>query len=131
MNDSPTTKIVLYHNPNCSKSCDALKLLETHRLTIQVKLYLIDGISADDVLDLTKKLAMHPSEFVRKGEPEYKALETDEFSIEEWCAIIETHPILLERPIVIIENQAIIARPSTRILGLLKNVNNRKKDTLL
>jgi len=109
----------LYHNPRCSKSRTALLLLQQRQVLVDVRLYLTDGIDADEVLELTKKLGLHPSEFVRKNEPEYKALGTDEFSIEEWADIIERYPILLQRPIAVTDDRAVIGRPPEQVLTLL------------
>ena len=109
----------LYHNPRCRKSREALAILESQNIDFKVKLYLKDGIDADEVVELSKKLGMHPSEFVRKNEQPYKDLGTDEFSIEEWSDIIENNPILLERPILVVNNQAVIGRPPENILNLL------------
>lgn len=109
----------IYHNPRCRKSREALLILESKNIEFKIKLYLKDGIDADEVVDLSKKLGMHPSEFVRKGEAVYKDLGTDEFSIEEWADIIENNPILLERPILVVDDKAIIGRPPENILSLL------------
>ena len=109
----------LYHNPRCSKSRAALALLQERRVPVAVVRYLTDGIDADEVVELTKKLGLHPSEFVRKNEPEFKALGTDEFSIEEWADIIERHPILLQRPIAVTDDRAVIGRPPEQVLTLL------------
>lgn len=111
--------MVFYHNPRCSKSRQALALLKEKNIDVQIKLYLKDGIESDEVVVLSKALGMHPSEFVRKGESEYKELGTDEFSIEEWADIIEKAPILLERPILLKGDQAVIGRPPENILSLL------------
>ena len=119
MYDYSNMTIVLYHNPRCSKSRQALAILQKQNIDVQIKLYLQDGIDADEVVDLSKKLAMHPSEFVRKGEQAYKDLGTDEFSIEEWSAIIEEHPILLERPILVLNDRAVIGRPPEKILTII------------
>ena len=59
--------MILYHNPRCSKSRQALALLQEKNIQVQVKLYLKDGVDADEVVALSKALGMHPSEFVRKG----------------------------------------------------------------
>ena len=53
-------------------------------------------------------------------EAEYKALGTDEFSIEEWADIIENAPILLERPILLNGDQAVIGRPPENVLQLIR-----------
>lgn len=110
---------IFYHNPRCSKSRQALALLEERNVDFEIRYYLKDGIDADDVVELSKKLDLHPSEFVRKGESAYKDLGTDEFSIEEWSDIIENNPILLERPIFVVGEKAIIGRPSENVLKLL------------
>ena len=110
---------ILYHNPRCRKSRAALSLLESKGVEVKVRLYLKDGLDADEIVDLTKKLGMHPSEFIRKNEPEYKELDADEFSIEEWADIIENNPILLERPILVIGERAVIGRPPENVLSIL------------
>ena len=112
-------KSIFYHNPRCSKSRQALALLEAQNIEFEIKLYLQDGVEADEVVALSKKLSMHPSEFIRKGEPVYKDLGADEFSIEEWAAIIEEHPILLERPILMVGDKAIIGRPPEAVLTII------------
>ncbi len=111
--------MLFYHNPRCKKSREALDLLKSNGVQVTIKLYLRDGIDSEEVVELSKKLGRHPSEFIRKNEPVYKALETDEFSIEEWADIIENNPILLERPILVVGNQAVIGRPPEAILSLL------------
>ena len=111
---------LMYHNPRCRKSREALSLLEKRGIHVELKLYLNDGIDADEVVGLSKKLGMHPSEFVRKNEASYKTLGTDEFSIEEWADIIENNPILLERPILVINDRAVIGRPPENILSILE-----------
>jgi arsenate reductase len=111
---------ILYHNPRCSKSRQAFAILQEHNIGVEIRLYLKDGIDADDVVELSKKLELHPSEFVRKNEPAYKDLGTDEFSIEEWADIIENNPILLERPILVVGQKAVIGRPPENVLKLIK-----------
>lgn len=111
--------MILYHNPRCSKSRQSLALLQERNIDVAIKLYLKDGIDADEVVALSKALGMHPSEFVRKGEVEYKALGTDEFSIEEWADIIEKAPILLERPIFLVGDSAVLGRPPENVLDLI------------
>ncbi len=111
--------MLFYHNPRCRKSREALALLESKNMPFTIKHYLKEGLDADEIVQLSKMLALHPSEFVRKNEPAYKALGTDEFSIEEWADIIENNPILLERPILVSKNKAVIGRPPENILELI------------
>ena len=67
---------------------------------------------------LSKALGMHRVS-CSKRESEYKALGTDEFSIEEWADIIENAPILLERPILLKGDHAVIGRPPEKVLDLI------------
>ena len=112
--------IIFYHNPRCRKSREALTIIESKGVEVDLRLYLKEGIEADDVVSLSKKLGMHPSEFIRKNEPEYKQLGTDEFSVEEWADIIENNPILLERPILVVGKKAVIGRPPEKVLEILE-----------
>ena len=109
----------LYHNPRCSKSRQALHLLKTSGIDFDIALYIKDGIEADEVVELSKKLHMYPSEFIRKGEPVYKDIGGNDFSLEEWSAIIEQHPILLQRPILVTQTAAIIGRPPELVLSII------------
>lgn len=112
---------IFYHNPRCTKSRQALALLEARNIDIDLRYYLKDGINSNDVIELSQKLDLHPNEFVRKKEPVYKKYSTDEFSLEEWSKIIENNPILLERPILIVGEKAIIGRPPENVLKLLSS----------
>lgn len=109
----------LYHNPKCSKSRQALTILQEAKVSVEVKLYLTEGIKAYEVQVLAKKLELFPTEFIRKNEVIHKQFHSKIFSLEEWSVIIETHPILLQRPIFVVGDQAIIARPPDRIRQLI------------
>ena len=110
---------ILYHNPSCSKSKQALNLLEKANIKFDIKYYLKDGIEADEVVSLSKKLHMYPSEFIRKHEAAYKEIGGEDFSLEEWSAIIEQYPILLQRPIFVTQTDAVIARPPELVLTII------------
>ena len=113
--------LTLIIHPKCSKSQQVLNILSLNQIEPIIIDILDDGIDADDVVRLAKQLEMHPAEFVRKKEPEFKRLKCDEFSIEEWADIIEKSPILLERPIAIMNENAIICRPPEKIITLIKS----------
>ncbi|MFT6633304.1 MAG: arsenate reductase [Bacteriovoracaceae bacterium] len=103
--------VTIYHNPRCSKSRKALELLENKDINLNIIPYLDQGICVKDVLLLAKRLNLNVVDFMRKKEDEFKALSFDTTNNEDCAKAIESHPKLLERPIVMIGEKAIIARP--------------------
>ncbi|WP_457606544.1 arsenate reductase (glutaredoxin) [Nitratifractor sp.] len=113
-------KIVVWHNPRCSKSRNGIKYLEEKGIEYEVRRYLDEPPSVEELKDLLKKLGMKPRELMRTKEKIYRELglkdvEDDEKLIE---AMVE-HPRLIERPIVIKRDRAVVARPETKIDELL------------
>ena len=111
--------VILYHNPKCSKSREVLSLLDSRTLNVEIKDYIKQGLEEDEVVLLSKKLELFPTEFIRKSETAYNALSTHDLSFEEWVNIICENPILLQRPIVVVGSRAVIARPKENALKLL------------
>lgn len=111
----------LFHNPRCSKSRQAKALLEEKEIEFEVIEYLRAPLSEAELEDLFLKLEKPPSEIVRKGESIYKGLSlaTKELSPKEWAKTISQNPILLERPIFLKGEKAIVGRPPEDILKLL------------
>ncbi|QFY88943.1 arsenate reductase (glutaredoxin) [Magnetovirga frankeli] len=111
----------IYHNPRCSKSRQALALLEGQGLEPQIINYLDsppDAARLEQILDL---LRMQPRDLMRKGESEYKDLNLadPDLSREELIAAMVAHPRLIERPIVIRDDQAArLGRPPEQVLEL-------------
>lgn len=113
-------KPVLYHNPRCSKSRQALALLEEHGVEPEVVRYLDAPPSADDVRDLLKRLGVAPAELLRRKEAPYTELGLGPASsADEVAEAIAAHPVLLERPVLVVGQRAVIARPPERVLELL------------
>ena len=112
--------IQIYHNPRCSKSRQALQLLEETGKPHNVILYLKDTLTKEQLTALISKLEITPIELVRKNEQvwkdEYKGKElTDDEVIN---AMLE-NPKLIERPIVVNGNKAVIARPAEALNAIL------------
>lgn len=101
----------IYHNPRCSKSRQALEMLEKKGLDLDVRDYLKEGLTEDEILDLSQALNMPVIDFVRKKEDEFKKYDIDWNDNHAAAVAIVKSPRLLERPIVVTENKAIIARP--------------------
>jgi arsenate reductase len=113
--------VTIYHNPRCSKSRQTLQLLEEQGITPDVKLYLSETPSADEINEVLKKLGFTARELLRTKEQEYKDLELKnlEKTDAEIVDAMIAHPKLIERPIVIKGNQARIGRPPEQVLEIL------------
>jgi arsenate reductase (glutaredoxin) len=111
------TKITIYHNPRCGKSRDSLKLIEEqNNVEVEVIEYLKNTPTKEELKKLLAKLNMKAEEIVRKNEAlykeRYKGLKLNE---EEWVKILCDNPILIERPIVVRNNKAVIGRPPENV----------------
>ncbi|TWR92756.1 arsenate reductase (glutaredoxin) [Pseudomonas saxonica] len=115
------TDLTLYHNPRCSKSRGALELLEARGLTPTVVRYLDTPLTAAQLTDLLRKLNISARQLLRTGEEDYKILNLADDSLSE-AQLIEamaTHPKLIERPILVVGDKAVIGRPPEKILEIL------------
>ena len=112
--------LTIYHNPRCSKSRQALNLIEESGNMVQVVEYLNTPLSKKELQQLVEKLGIKPEELVRKNEAIYKEqFKGKTLSDDEWLEVLEANPKLMERPIVVKEKQAIIARPPEKVKELL------------
>jgi arsenate reductase len=115
------TDLTLYHNPRCSKSRGALELLEGRGLTPTVVRYLETPPDAAQLRDLLGKLGIGARGLLRTGEDEYKTLNLADASLsdEQLITAMAAHPKLIERPILIAGDKAVIGRPPEKILEIL------------
>lgn len=113
--------IQIWHNPRCSKSRSALELLQTKGINANVVKYLETIPTKEQLKDVLSKLKISAKELLRTGEDIYKELNLKDINDEEkLIEIIVQNPILIERPIIIRENKAVIARPIENLEDLLK-----------
>lgn len=111
---------VIYHNPRCSKSRNTLALLQEHGVEPEVVLYLETPPDTATLGALLQKLGRTPAELVRRGEAEYKELGLGkDSSDEELLRAMASHPKLIERPIVVRGDRAVLGRPPENVLDLL------------
>ena len=114
-------KITIWHNPRCSKSRDSFKLLEEKGLDARVVKYLDETPSMEELQNMLKMLGMTSAqELMRTKEAIYKELNLKEETSEE--ALLQAmivNPKLIERPIVIKGNKAVIGRPIEKVIELL------------
>lgn len=113
--------IRLYHNPRCSKSREALKLLQDAGADVEIIDYLKTPPSAEELDQLLTLLNLEPRELMRQKEDEYQALHLDDVTLERrhLIAAMVDHPRLIERPIAVQGEQAVIGRPPEQVLTLL------------
>lgn len=115
------TDLTLYHNPRCSKSRDALELLEARGLAPHIVRYLETPPDAATLTALLSKLGISARQLLRSGEDEYKALELANPALTEaqLIAAMVAHPKLIGRPILVAGDKAVIGRPPEKVLEIL------------
>ena len=115
-------KTILIHNPRCSKSREALKLLSDRGLNFDIVDYLKDGLKEKLLANLPGLLNLTYPEMIRTKEELYKELNlaNKKLSDNEWIETLSKHPVLLERPILIHNGRAVIGRPIENFESILQ-----------
>ncbi|MHB9798541.1 arsenate reductase (glutaredoxin) [Pseudomonas sp. MT3] len=115
------SQISLFHNPRCSKSRGALELLEERGIQAEIIRYLETPPSAAELKALLGKLGIGARQLLRTGEDEYKTLDlaNPALSDEQLIEAMASHPKLIERPILIVGDKAVIGRPPEKVLEIL------------
>jgi arsenate reductase len=115
------SKYTIFHNPRCSKSRQTLQILKDNECDTEIILYLETALDQSVLDDVIKKISLSPRELLRKGEQEFKDndLKNKNFSDQEIIAFMVKHPKLIERPIVIKDDKAILGRPPENVLELI------------
>lgn len=113
-------KITMYHHPRCSKSRGTLELLEARGITPEIRFYQLDPPTPVELKALVKKLGIRAEELIRKQEPLFKErYRGTKHTEDEWIQIISAHPVLMERPVVVRGERAVIGRPPEKVFELL------------
>jgi arsenate reductase len=114
-------KVTIYHNPHCSKSRQALGLLQEGGVEPQIVEYLKTPPNAEQIARILDLLKLEPRELMRRKEREYGELGLDDpaLSREQLIQAMVDHPLLIERPIVVSEKCAALGRPPERVLEIL------------
>jgi len=108
--------IIIWHNPRCSKSRAGVKYLESKGVDFEIVAYLKNPPSADEIRTVLHKLGLPARKLMRTKEAIYKELNLK--TVEDEAALIDAmaaHPRLIERPVVIRGDRAVIARPAEQI----------------
>lgn len=110
----------IYHNPRCAKSRAGLKYLEEKGYDIEIKKYLTEGLSVGELKEIISKTGEKPLSFVRTQEKEYREnYKGKSFSDYEWIKILVENPKLLQRPIVVNGNKAVLANPPENVEDII------------
>jgi arsenate reductase len=112
--------IQVYHNPRCSKSRMALEYLHSKSINFETILYLENKLTENELKEILKKLNIAPFKLLRKGEEIFKSeIKNKTISDNQMIKMMIKHPNLIERPILILGNKAVIARPTKLIETIL------------
>lgn len=110
----------IYHNPRCAKSRAGLKYLEEKGFDLEIKKYIKEGISETELKEIIQKTGKKPFELVRTQEEEYKTnYKEKELSDDEWIKILSENPKLLQRPVVVNGDKAVLANPPEAVEEIL------------
>ncbi len=112
--------VTIYYNPQCSKCRQTLALLqENTKEEINIIEYLKIPPSIEELRTILKKLNLNVQEIIRKNEEEFQQFKDKKFSDQKWLEILHKHPRLMQRPIVVKNEKAVVARPPENIFKLL------------
>ncbi len=112
--------ITIYHNPRCSKSRATLALLEDNGVSPEIVLYLDKPLVASEINALLAKLEMTAAQLVRRGEADFKeAGLSRQSNNDEIVVAMAKRPKLIERPIVVAGEKAVLGRPPENVLELI------------
>jgi arsenate reductase len=114
-------RVVIWHNPRCSKSRETLALIEARGLAPQIIRYLETPPSADEIRVAARQLGVGVREIVRTGEEAYRTLGLADAGLTDAALAdaLAANPALIERPIVFAGGKAAIGRPPEAVLGIL------------
>ena len=111
--------ITIWHNPRCSKSRETLALLADKGITPEVRLYLDDVPTADELRSTLATLGLTAGELVRRKEALFKDLDLANAHDDQLIDAMAANPKLIERPIVFANGRAALGRPPENVLAIL------------
>lgn len=110
----------IYHNPRCRKSRETLQIIIDKGVDPQIIEYLKTPFSKEELKEILSILKLSAKDLIRKNEAVYKEqFKNKELSENEWLDILVQNPVLIERPIVVSENKAVLGRPPENVNQLL------------
>jgi len=111
----------IYHNPRCSKSRQTLEIIQQHGFQPEIIKYLESPPSVIEIKELLALLNLQPRELMRKNEAEFKdnQMSNQSLSSNDLIELMHHYPKVIERPIVVNNNKAIIGRPPEAVLAII------------
>jgi len=115
--------VTIYHNPRCRKSREGLQLVEASGVPHEIRLYLKEPLTKNELQAIVKELGIPAEDLVRKNEAIWKAdYKGRSLSEEDIIAAMQANPSLVERPIVSDGKRAVIGRPGEKISNFLSTL---------
>ena len=113
--------VTIYHNPRCSKSRQTLEILRSKGVEPEIMLYLETPLDKPTLVGLLKKLALTAAQLVRRSEQDFKDnnLGASDVTEQQLIDAMLKYPKLIERPIVVVGDRAVLGRPPENVLELL------------
>jgi len=114
-------KIKIWHNPRCRKSREGLQYLQDKGIEPDIYEYLKSGIETNELIEIINKTGQPLKDFIRTQEADYKTLglKGKDLTVEEFAKHASDYPKILQRPIIIKGNKAVLARPANKIDEIL------------
>lgn len=113
--------VVVYHNNRCSKSREACSILQEKGITFETVEYLKTPLNQKQLKDLLLMLGITAEALVRKSEPVYKEkFANKKLTNALWIKVLAENPVLIERPIIVKGNKAVIGRPIENVIEFVK-----------
>jgi len=110
----------IYHNPRCAHSRAGLKYLENKGFDLEIRKYMAEGLSREELQQILAASGLPAAELVRKQEPLYKSgYKGKQLTDEQWIDVLVSHPELLQRPIVVNGDKAVLATPPEAVERIL------------
>lgn len=113
--------VTIYYNPRCRKSREALQIINEKGIEPDVKLYLDNPPTTQELSEILRKMGKRPRDIFRKSEPLYKdlGLKNKDLTDDALLDFLHENPILIERPIVVKGQRAVLGRPPEDIKKIL------------
>ena len=112
--------ITIYHNPRCRKSREGLQLLQDKNIDPEIRLYIDDPLTKEELKQLINKLGIQPIDLVRQNEAIWKTeFKGKQLTSDQVLNALVSNPKLIERPVVARGDRAVIGRPTEKILELV------------
>jgi arsenate reductase len=107
--------ITIWYNPKCGTCQKVRAAIEAKGLKPRLVEYLKTPPSTEEIDQACRKAGMEPQQLARQKEPVYPSVAARCKNRQDWLKALHENPVLIERPFVILDNKALIARPPERV----------------